>query len=512
MDTTPGQTQTDYFQDLRFLQSIIDVIDEGVVVQSNQGRIVGFNERACKILSLAPEQLLGKTSYDADWEVFFPDGRKAPGEEHPASITLRTGEAQYNVIMGMKTGNQQIRWLSVNTRMVNLLDDAFVFATFSDVTDLFLNNLSLKEQQQRIRNSEEKFAKSFRHSGIGKAIVSPDGRLMEVNDAFSKMLGYSREEMQYLRFHDITHPDDLASDVELVEKMLNREIESYNLEKRYIHKNGQVIWALLTVALVWDVHDNPQFFISQIQEITEVKKLNAWLSERNTELLNTQAALTRKINQLKDFAGIITHDVRGPAANIRKMLDLYETAEDEETRATAYSFLKKTSNNLVNNLNELIQVLQLHLEEDVPRSECDFKEILASITNQFGEALLEKNAHIHSEFEVPSILYPKVYLQSILYNLISNSLKYSKPGEPCEIHIKTWQENGSTFLRITDNGLGFDLEQHKNAIFKFRKSFHAGYDSKGIGLYLVRNQVEDLGGSISVESEPEKGSSFTICF
>jgi PAS domain S-box-containing protein len=512
MDTTPPVTHTDYFQDLRFLQSVIDMIDEGVVVQSKEGRIIGFNERACRILSLAPDQLIGRTSFDPVWETVFPDGRAARGEEHPASITLRTGEAQYNVIMGVKTGTGQMRWMSVNTRMVTLLNDDFMFASFTDVTDFFLNNQLLKEQQQRIRSSEEKFAKSFRYSGIGKAIVSPEGRMIEVNEAFSKMLGYSREEIQYLRFHDITHPDDLAKDVELVEQMLRREIETYQLEKRYIRKNGQIIWVLLTVSLVWDMEDKPQFFISQVQEITEVKKLNSWLTERNEELLKTQNALSRKISQLKDFAGIITHDVRGPAANIRKMLDLYETATDIETRNTAFSFLKKTSDQLVNNLNELIQVLQLHLEEDIPHADCDFAAVITDISHQFADAMLEKKAELHTTLGVRSVHYPKIYLQSILYNLISNSLKYSKPGSPCEINITTWAEDGRTKLSVRDNGLGFNLDMHRQSIFKFRKSFHAGFDSKGIGLYLVKNQVEELGGSISVESEEGKGSTFTITF
>jgi light-regulated signal transduction histidine kinase (bacteriophytochrome) len=113
--------------------------------------------------------------------------------------------------------------------------------------------------------------------------------------------------------------------------------------------------------LVWNSNDEPQFFVSQVQEITELKKLNKWLEDRNVELLKTQAALKRKIRQLKDFAGIITHDVRGPAGNIKRMLELYETAPEEETRNTAFNFLKKISNDLTGNLNELIHVLQIHI-------------------------------------------------------------------------------------------------------------------------------------------------------
>ena len=116
------------------------------------------------------------------------------------------------------------------------------------------------------------------------------------------------------------------------------------------------------------------------------------------------------------------------------------------------------------------------------------------------------------DFQIPIIQYPKIYLQSILYNLISNSLKYTRKEVIPVIQISSFTKNNHTYLTVSDNGLGIDLNKFGKSLFQFKKSFHSGYDSKGIGLYLIRNQIEDLGGSIFAESEVENGTTITVGF
>jgi PAS domain S-box-containing protein len=506
-------SETDFFHDIQFLQSITASIQEGVVILNKHRRIVSFNEQAKNILNRSDKQLLDTSPLANSWSAIDLDGNTIGAADLPVSITLATGKPQSNVVLGVRSAGNPIKWLSVNSRMVKQTDDEFfVFATFIDVTNLILSNRSLQEEQEKLKESEEKFSQSFQYSSIGMAIVAPDGSLRDANESFYKMLGYTRDELLQKSFQDITHPDDLEKDVMLVQSMLRKEIKTYQLEKRYIHKNGHYVWALLSVSLVWNSNDEPQFFVSQVQEITELKKLNKWLEDRNVELLKTQAALKRKIGQLKDFAGIITHDVRGPAGNIKRMLELYETSPEEETRNTAFNYLKKISSDLTGNLNELIHVLQIHLEKDIPYSECDLSTITDSVCLQLQNPITQKHAEITTDFKVPVISYPKVYLQSILYNLISNSLKYTREGVVPVIVVRSYTKDGSTYLAVSDNGLGLDLKKYGKLLFQFQKSFHPGYESKGIGLYLIRNQVEDLGGSITAASEENNGSTFTVRF
>ena len=95
---------------------------------------------------------------------------------------------------------------------------------------------------------------------------------------------------------------------------------------------------------------------------------------------------------------------------------------------------------------------------------------------------------------------------------MSNSLKYCLPNTPPKIEINTYEKDGATYFSIKDNGLGIDMKKFGHMLFKFQKSFHSGFESKGIGLYLIKNQIEDQGGTISAESEPNKGIIFTIRF
>lgn len=506
--------RSDYFQDLSFLQSIIDSIEEGVVVQDRDGKIISFNEKAIDILGMSAGEIFGKTSYDPDWHTILLDGSPAPVESHPIIITLKTGVPQNNVVIGVQIKEGPIKWLSVNSRLIRISEsnEVYVFAAFTDVTQLIVSNRSLELEQKKLRSSEEKFSSCFHYSAIGMAIVLPDGGLHDVNGAFCKMLGYTRGEMLKKSFQDITHPDDLKKDLSLVQKMLKREMETYQLEKRYLHKNGQNIWALLNVALVWNSDNTPEFFVSQIQEVTELKKLNQGLEDQNLELLKTQSALKRKITQLKDFAGIITHDVRGPAHNMKKMLEMYVDAPNEEIKNTSLHFLKKISSDLVDNLNELVQVLQVHLEKDIPFTACVFEQVMDSVSLQLQDTVSREKAIITRDFQVPDICYPRIYLQSILYNLVSNSLKYHRQGTPPDIRISSFAKGDEIYLSVTDNGMGINLTAFGSSLFKFQKSFHNGFDSKGIGLYMIRNQVEELGGTISAESEVNKGSTFTVRF
>jgi signal transduction histidine kinase len=124
--------------------------------------------------------------------------------------------------------------------------------------------------------------------------------------------------------------------------------------------------------------------------------------------------------------------------------------------------------------------------------------------------VLSKQAIIKTSFEVSSIEFPLIYMKSIFYNMISNSLKYTNPDIPPVIELSSRIEQGKTMLEFKDNGLGIDLNIHRGNMFKLNKVFHRGFDSKGVGLFMTKTQIETFGGSINVESEPGLGTTFII--
>jgi len=141
------------------------------------------------------------------------------------------------------------------------------------------------------------FRSAFNYASIGMALVGTNGAWLEVNDSVCRIVGYSREELLKITFQDITHPDDLEKDLALLNQMLADEIDYYEMEKRYFHKNGNIVRVLLTVSLVRDKNKKPRFFISQIQDISERKEIESELRRRKNTLKsllnNTKSVITR---------------------------------------------------------------------------------------------------------------------------------------------------------------------------------------------------------------------------
>src|SRR6202048_2935895 len=137
------------------------------------------------------------------------------------------------------------------------------------------------------------FQNAFEFAAIGMALVSTEGKWLRVNRAICEITGYSEAELLKRTFQEITHPDDLDLDLENVRKMLAGEINTYQMEKRYFHKNGSIVWVLLSVSLVHNRSSAPLFFISQIQDITRRKQSDEQLAEATAEIQRLQRGLLK---------------------------------------------------------------------------------------------------------------------------------------------------------------------------------------------------------------------------
>ncbi|MCF2489088.1 ATP-binding protein [Dyadobacter sp. CY347] len=177
-----------------------------------------------------------------------------------------------------------------------------------------------------------------------------------------------------------------------------------------------------------------------------------------------------------------------------------------------FEMVSQASDNLQATLEELIKVLEVQLNKDIPYDTCNVEEILNKTLLVLKPQILEKNVDIAKDLQENTIHYPKAYLESIIYNLLSNAVKYSRPNVRPYIIVKTYSENGQIFLSVKDNGLGIDLNKYGDHVFKLNKIFHQGFDSKGIGLFMTKNQIQTLGGSIVVKSKPMDGSEFVVKF
>lgn len=478
---------------------------DGIWDWNPQTNEVFYSNKTREMLGYSPDDL--PNNIETWSEIIHPDDLKYAGDCIMAYLEGKTENYLSEIRLRCKDGSY--KWILARGMIVERTPDgkpSRVVGTQADIQ-------SIKDKEEAVQLSQQKFSNAFKYSGIGKALVSPEGKWIEVNKAVCDMLGYTEDELKQCKFQDLTHPEDLDKDMEYVRKMLNKEIDSYQMEKRYIHKNKNYVWALLTVSLVWNIDDTPRFFISQIQDISEVKKLISDLEAKNMQLVTTTLDLQQKVKQLEEFNRIVAHNIRGPAGNIKILLNEYLDTTDENERKIFIEYLNQSSGQLLQTLTELMEIIEVKMNKTIKFEKCNLNEIIQKIKNQLHGIIIRQKGEINLNLEVQDVMYPGIYLESILFNLINNSLKYSKPDVSPVIDISAYKnKNGDVVLEVQDNGLGINLTKYGNQIFKLHKVFHPGYDSKGVGLFMTKNQIETFGGTIDIESTEGVGSKFIIKF
>ena len=245
------------------LSHVVDSLHEGVAALDAHGVVLGANEAFTRLVPL--EQL--STLLDERGAVLAAD-------QHPWAYVLATGEPVHDRVVGIPASdNDEVRWLRVNVVPAELDRGVVAVLTAVDVT-------LERHAAAALEAAEHRFRLAAEHAPIGIAIVSLEGVLLESNEAFCRLLGYGRGELSGLTFHAITHPDDLALDVAHVEELLSGGAETYRMVKRYLTRNGDPLWAQLTVALARDTIGAPLYFISMIEDVSAQREAHEALAHQ----------------------------------------------------------------------------------------------------------------------------------------------------------------------------------------------------------------------------------------
>lgn len=367
-----------------------------------------------------------------------------------------------------------------------------VYGTIEDVTHYVKMIGLLKEREKR-------FIDAFDFAPIGMAIVSLDGDWIKVNQSLCKMLGYSEGEFLLHTFQDFTHPDDLDTDLGHLHQLLEGKIETYSIEKRYFHKDRSVIWVILNVTVVRNEDSKPLYFVSQIRDITERKRTAETILNQNNRLLN--------------FAHIVSHNLRTHTGNLKMLTTMLLEEKDETERIQLMKMLNENSGNLLETLDHLNDVVKAHDETDLELTDVNLKDAVQRVLDILSASIIQTHAEIIELIPGDAaISVNPAYLESIIMNLVSNSLKYKHPERPPRIRISCETTATTLVMHIQDNGVGIDLNAHGDRLFGMYNTFHEHPESRGIGLFLVKNQIEAMGGSIQVQSSPGQGTTFTVAF
>lgn len=367
-----------------------------------------------------------------------------------------------------------------------------------------------KNYEEAIRKSEEKFRKIFESSGIGIATLAPDGHFSKINSSFCEILGYTETELIGMNFRNITHPGDIEKSLELTKELLkNESLEGKSLEKRYLHKSGDLVWALTTISLIRDIDNKPQFFIAQVQDITKRKKFEEQLIKYTEEL--------KLLNASKDkFFSIISHDLRSPFNSLLGLTEYISQSYDEMTPQDIKSSISSIYNSsrqvygLILNLLEWSMIQSGRIKVD--KTVINLKELGNEIKNLYEEAANQKQLELTINISEEIFVYADKYMiDTIIRNFVSNSIKFTNPGG--KIIVKGIINGDNAEVSVTDSGIGISIENQKN-LFRideqFRREGTAKEKGTGLGLILCKEFIEKNNGVLWVESEEGKGSRFSF--
>lgn len=333
-------------------------------------------------------------------------------------------------------------------------------------------------------------------------IAGFDGYFKKINTSVVQTLGFTQEELFSSPINKFVHPEDQHL-TNQVRNQIHKSNPLLNFENRYLTKSGETVWLSWTSMPVED----QQLVFAIAKNITQKKKLEA---DRNLLL----AQLTQVNQDLQRFLYMTSHDLRAPVNNLISAFRLLDTSKisDPETLELV-EILEKSSQKLKNTLNSYVDDLAESHRSKESIKEVSFSDSLNKVLESIPHLIQDSSAKINSDFSlVESLYYNPTYLESILLNLVTNSIKYARPGHPPEISIYTLKEAGKVKMQVRDNGIGIDLEKVGNRLFGFQEKFHEIPDSKGIGLYLVYHHVTKMGGKIEVSSVLHSGTTFTITF
>ncbi len=195
------------------------------------------------------------------------------------------------------------------------------------------------------------------------------------------------------------------------------------------------------------------------------------------------------------------------------LLNLYERMETPDQKEDIVQNLNEGAFQLFDMVEDLSAIMLDYKELNKEKEPIELREVAETVLTQLSGQIRSTKAEIELDFrEYQDVIYSKTYLESIFLNLISNALKYRSPDRKPKIKVRSYLDKGKVMISICDNGLGLDLSQHREQLFKMYKTFHrdSGADSKGIGLFITKNQVEMMGGKITVESQPDVGTTFYV--
>ncbi|MGR7813544.1 PAS domain S-box protein [Lacinutrix undariae] len=370
------------------------------------------------------------------------------------------------------------------------------------VQDITIHKKHLKD----LILKEKHISTTMDNAANGMALIDLEGKFIAVNKKMCQYFNYTKEELKQLFFKDIAHPDHHEITLISQEKLLSGEIDNIQLEKKYLSKDNKTVYCISSISLLRDEDNLPIHFIINVIDITKTKIIE---QKRNILLEKTEEQNLRLLN----FTHIVSHNLRSHTGNLEMLLDVMQDDVPDFVTTEYYPLLKQSVNNLsetIKNLNE-VSTIKSNIDKNI--LPCKLIEYTKKVINNLNVKIVETNTEI--TLDIPKnifVLATPMYLENILLNLISNAIDFKKPNTKPVIKICANKNKKHIKLSIEDNGLGIDLELHKDKIFGLYKTFHDHKETRGLGLFITKSQVDAIDAKIELTSKVNGGTTFTLFF
>jgi PAS domain S-box-containing protein len=439
------------------------------ILKVRNGEMVAVNDCFVKDMGFSREEIVGHPIFDIPaW---------SGAEAVRIRQLLQVGKAIRNWEARAGTKSGEWRTTLVSAEPIEISGEACMLFVSNDITEL-------KRSGEALRESEELFRTSFENATVGVCLVGVDGRFFSVNPTLCEMLGYKKEELEQLSFNDITVEEDKHLGTNFVSRAINGDVVRANFEKRYVHKDGHIIWAYVSTALVPQPVKGQRFFISYIEDITERKQAEEQLKAKSEQL----RALTISVRSAREAEGIRIareiHDELGSALTSMKW-DLEEMGKvvsrtDDISLSSPLRMKLAAMSSLVDSTIDVVRRISAELRPSI----LDDLGLAAAVewqTQQF-----QARTGIQCSYECPSghiEMDPErsTAVFRIFQEALTNVLRHA---QATRIDVSLDEDDDEVILRIQDNGRGI-LESERT-----------GFQS--LGLLGMRERADLIGGSLEI--------------
>jgi len=485
-----------------------------LLIDPDSGNILDANPAASTFYGYTFDELIKMKISD-----FKVSDRELVREEMQKAVSKQKN----HFIFKHRLSNGDIRDVDVYSGIIDNEGKSVLYSIIHDIT-------THQKAEIARRQSEELFRLIFDQSPLGSVILSLDYTPLQINNAFSDMVGYSKTELLYMKFPEYTHPDDLDKEMEQINLLTKGKIDDFVMEKRYIHKNGQILYANLFISTIKDQTDILVRFFVMVEDITKRKEMEKLVNQRTDKLANINKLLNVEIGDhekaeikldkliqklkssnedLEQFAYVSSHDLREPLRMIISFLQLLQRRYVDNLDEDANDFINyavegaKRMDLMINDLLEYSRIGSKEREFNYLQSE----KILETVLMNLKPLIDDTNAVITHD-QLPLIYANEPQMIQVFQNIIGNAIKYHGKEDP-KIHVSSDNVDDKYIFAVKDNGIGID-QKHLERIFTIFQRLHTReeYEGTGIGLAISQKILQKHRGDIWVTSEVGKGSTF----